>query len=89
MTAIAKRIEHRLNSLPAGRAARLAQLLEELLDLIELDEPSEASVEATRRKLALEAMTRLAGRGGIAGTDDPETWQRELRNDHALPGREL
>ena len=37
---------------------------------------------------AMEALRRIAARGGIQGISDPVAWQREIRRDRPLPGRE-
>ena len=36
----------------------------------------------------VEAMTRLAAMGGIPEIPDPVAWQREIRKDRPLPGRD-
>ncbi len=41
-----------------------------------------------RRERALAAMRRIAQRGGLEGIGDPVAWQREVREDRPLPGRE-
>lgn len=33
-------------------------------------------------------MTEMAKSGGIKSISDPESWQREIRKDRPLPGRE-
>lgn len=43
---------------------------------------------ASRRALVLDALTRLAERGGIEGIDDAAAWQRQVRSDRPLPGRQ-
>ncbi|MBX7211581.1 MAG: hypothetical protein K1X78_24960 [Verrucomicrobiaceae bacterium] len=35
-----------------------------------------------------DALSRIADRGGLDSIDDPVAWQRELRQDRPLPGRE-
>ena len=89
MTAIAERIQKRLQSLPALRAARLEHLLEELLDFSESEITGSESSEESRRQEGLAALNRIAARGGIAGISDPMAWQREIRADRELPGRGL
>ena len=37
---------------------------------------------------AMDALRRLAARGGIRSIPDPVAWQREMRKDRPLPGRE-
>jgi len=55
-------------------------------------EPAAASLHdlngAGRREMALAALQRIAGRGGISGIPDPVAWQREQRAERNLPGRE-
>lgn len=41
-----------------------------------------------RRQQAYAALDRLALRGGIAAIPDPTAWQRTLRQERPLPGRE-
>jgi hypothetical protein len=36
----------------------------------------------------VEALERLAALGGIKSIPDPVAWQREIRKDRPLPGRE-
>ncbi len=43
---------------------------------------------AARRKAVRDALEGLAARGGITGIEDPSAWQREVRSDRVLPGRE-
>jgi hypothetical protein len=43
--------------------------------------------KAGRREAAIAALTQLAGLGGLGSIVDPTAWQRELRNDRPLPGR--
>jgi hypothetical protein len=45
--------------------------------------------DATRRQRILEALNALAARGTYAAdVTDPVEWQREIRKDRPLPGRE-
>lgn len=37
---------------------------------------------------AMDALRRIAARGGIRSIPDPVAWQREMRQDRPLPGRE-
>jgi hypothetical protein len=49
----------------------------------------EPVVEGHARGPAMAALLeKLAARGTFAAIPDPVTWQRELRQDRALPGRE-
>ena len=44
------------------------------------------SAELRRQRVA--ALERIAARGGIKSIADPVAWQREMREDRPLPGRE-
>jgi hypothetical protein len=88
MTAIADRIQKRLQCLPAPQAARLEHLLEELLDLSEAEALETGVAGEAARLEAQGALERMAARGGISDISDPAGWQREIRNDRPLPGRE-
>ena len=46
---------------------------------------SDKAERGRRMKEALEALARL---GGIKSIPDPVAWQREMREDRPLPGRE-
>ena len=50
-------------------------------------EETPAEKEARRRQVA-EALDQLAKMGGIKSISDPMAWQREVRRDRPLPGRE-
>lgn len=64
----------------AGRALRIR---------VEMEDAGAPDTEKTMRKAdAIAAMARLAARGGIKGIDDPVAWQRAIRVDRPLPGRE-
>lgn len=49
---------------------------------------SQADERAARRRQAVEALEKLAAMGGIKSIPDPVAWQREMREDRPLPGRE-
>lgn len=44
--------------------------------------------KAEMRRRRVEALERIAERGGIKSMPDPVAWQREMREDRPLPGRE-
>jgi hypothetical protein len=44
--------------------------------------------EPAMRVAALAALKRLRSRGTFREVSDPVAWQREIRNDRPLPGRE-
>ncbi|HEX6749434.1 MAG TPA: hypothetical protein VF092_19215 [Longimicrobium sp.] len=50
------------------------------------DEDTAAPEE--RRGAALAALQEIASRGGIRSIPDPVAWQREVRKDRPLPGRD-
>ena len=50
--------------------------------------PIDADDDGERWRLAVEALRRIAARDPFAGIGDPVEWQREIRTDRPLPGRE-
>ena len=44
--------------------------------------------KAEMRRRRVEALEKLAAMGGIKSIPDPSAWQREIREDRPLPGRE-
>ena len=48
----------------------------------------EAPLSEPNGKRAVEILKRIADRGGIRSIPDPVAWQREIRKDRPLPGRE-
>ncbi len=54
-----------------------------------IDEPPPQEDEAERWKKAVEALKRIRERGTLAALiPDPVAWQREIRKDRPLLGRE-
>ena len=47
-----------------------------------------ATSEEQRKKELLEIMTRIRARNPFKDITDPVAWQREMREDVTLPGRE-
>lgn len=43
----------------------------------------------TRREILKKAFENLASSKTFADIDDPAAWQREIRRDRSLPGREI
>lgn len=59
------------------------------VEIIMKPEPLESDeARRARRKIAVEALAELAAAGGIASIPDPAAWEREIRKDRPLPGRE-
>jgi hypothetical protein len=52
-----------------------------------LQQPKTLSDEERRRRI-LETLNALAASGAAAAFGDPLEWQREIRKDRPLPGRE-
>ncbi len=50
--------------------------------------PGSTEQEAGQRVKTLDSLRRIAARGGIKNIPDPARWQREIRQDRPLPGRE-
>jgi hypothetical protein len=59
---------------------------EQPVEVIILDEPEQT---ANRRKRMAEALEKLAATDAFSEISDPSEWQREIRKDRPLPGREV
>jgi hypothetical protein len=53
-----------------------------------LDEPETEEARSERGRRMAEALERLAARNAFAEIEDPVEWQRDIRKDRPLPGRE-
>jgi hypothetical protein len=51
-------------------------------------EPEPVREEHTRGPAMAALLEKLAERGAFSAVTDPVSWQRELRQERALPGRE-
>ena len=51
------------------------------------DERLSASRASDAGKRMASALEKLADSGAVAGIEDPVAWQREMRQDRRLPGR--
>ncbi len=49
--------------------------------------PKQKLKKPNGKKMA-EALAKIAARGGIRAIKDPVKWQREIRKDRPLPGRD-
>jgi predicted HAD superfamily phosphohydrolase YqeG len=58
---------------------------EQPVEVTILDEPDRI---ADRRRRMAEALEKLAAADAFSGISDPSEWQREIRKDRPLPGRE-
>ena len=57
--------------------------------LVEVLPPGEsAQGKRARGARMAAALERIAARGGIQSIPDPAAWQREMREDRPLPGRD-
>ena len=48
----------------------------------------EESEEEKRGQQMADALSKLAESGAFSGIEDPSVWQREIRKDRPLPGRD-
>lgn len=55
---------------------------------VTLLEPVSPTDAADRRRAMIAALEALAARNPFKDIDDPVAWQREIRQDRPLPGRE-
>ncbi|HEV7798085.1 MAG TPA: hypothetical protein VGO73_08015 [Pyrinomonadaceae bacterium] len=59
---------------------------EQAVEVIILDEPEQM---AERRRRMAEALENLAASDAFSEISDPVEWQREIRKDRPLPGRDV
>lgn len=59
---------------------------EQPVEVTILDEPDQT---ADRRKRMAEALEKLAASDAFSQISDPVEWQREIRKDRPLPGRDV
>jgi len=59
---------------------------EQPVEVTILNEPDQTS---TRRKRMAEALEKLAATDAFSEISDPIEWQREIRKDRPLPGRDV
>ena len=59
---------------------------EQPVEVTILDQPNRI---AERRRLMAEALENLADADAFSEISDPVEWQREIRKDRPLPGREI
>lgn len=59
---------------------------EQPVEVTILDEPDRI---ADRRRRMAEALEKLAAVDAFSGISDPSEWQRDIRKDRPLPGREV
>jgi hypothetical protein len=52
-----------------------------------VDETIQPTTEHHRQKI-VQVLNRLAARNSLAEINDPVAWQKDLREDRTLPGRE-
>ena len=59
---------------------------EQAVEVTILDQPDQT---ANRRKRMAEALEKLAASNAFSELSDPSEWQREIRKDRPLPGRDV
>jgi len=55
---------------------------------VEVPDADDELCAEERRRLREEALRELAALGAFRDIDDPVAWQREIREDRPLPGRD-
>ena len=59
---------------------------EQPVEVTILDQPNQLAI---RRERMAKALEKLASINAFSGISDPSEWQREVRKDRPLPGRDL
>ncbi len=55
---------------------------------LEAEQENKSGISKEKARTPLEALKRLRARGTFREITDPVAWQREIRKDRPLPGRE-
>ena len=76
---VAELIQEEVNSLPEAKQREVLDFLKKL--------STPARKRSDGKKMA-EALEKLAESGAFADITDPVEWQREIRKDRPLPGRD-
>ncbi|MCX7014277.1 MAG: hypothetical protein NTW86_17285 [Candidatus Sumerlaeota bacterium] len=87
---LAESISEHLANLPPERQAEVLDFvlfLEQNRERTRRAAPDTDDMEARRRRVTA-ALDALRQSGAFAGISDPVAWQREIRQDRPLPGRE-
>ena len=88
MDAIVRQILDDVKDLPPGMQREALDFVRSLKDRQKNREPPPASRESDGSEL-IRLMERIAARGtAFRDIQDPSAWQREIRRDRPLPGRE-
>ena len=78
-----------VESLPQADKFHLMQsLLTQLAWEQGISRQMQEETESGRGRRMAAVLQRMADRGALAHIDDPAAWQREIRKDRPLPGRE-
>jgi hypothetical protein len=80
-----EQIQQNLLNLPPEKQG---EVLDFVTFLQERFEKERASTASTRQKRLKKSLSELAKFGTFKGIKDPSAWQREIRQDRLLPGRE-
>lgn len=87
MGALTKQIAEDIDGLPIEKQREILDFVRFLKGRTPPIGSSDGSKEPNGTKLA-RLMREGAGQGLFAGIDDPAAWQREVRQDRHLPGRD-
>jgi hypothetical protein len=69
--------------LPAGMRRGRVKVIATLTSV-----PGSTEDEVRKKEGTMASLRRIAARGGMKNIPDPARWQREIRLDRSLPGRE-
>jgi len=83
---LAEQIQYQLNELPTEKQV---EVLDFIAFLRQRAQAARSAIDEAKRKQRLkEAFETLAEMGTFADIKDPVEWQRQIRRDRPLPGRE-
>ena len=84
---LVEQIQKQLSTLPPEKQNEVLDFVTFLQERVQAAHSVPADVERGKRIKA--ALQTLAGMGTFADITDPLEWQRQIRKDRTLPGREV
>ncbi|MBF0352078.1 MAG: hypothetical protein HQM11_13685 [SAR324 cluster bacterium] len=91
MNSITEQILHDVNELPVDMQSETLDFIKFLKMKLERQQVvgNKSEIEKNQRKQAIgKILERMAQRNALAEIKDPVAWQKKLREDRSLPGRE-
>jgi len=88
MSTLKEQIIQNLDSLPERMQAETLDFVEFLKAKVERNRPSISAAPEPNGVAIVKILKKMAARKALSEIKDPSAWQREIRQDRPLPGRE-